>query len=408
MHALTRSHQANKALSALVQQGLTEGQQQLADTVRQLICKLAPQWFEKMDFSNDHIFLEPLLIAWLTHKSPAIPLEQLLCGLIKPDCRPFSVSARTDHEGTAFMAGLGCIQTSLPNTPLTIHMGMDNSVCHVSRGRHNPSFAFYPVNSMQIHGITVFTHINPLLQRFFEAEAGAPEPPLDDGFAHMDAIRTALELIAAFDPEVHQWMTGATRAIQLYKAPLPNSFATLSAHGIAFCNVKEDSDVIFFADDLAHQCGHIIFNAVTLEKRDFIAIDPHTPLRDLTHEQDEGRDVYSAFHGLFTYTLITRVLNRLMHYNDLSASQRHHCLGRIAFYLYKFYLDLGKLDQPGLLTARGLELYQLFATMYEALRSDYVHAIKPLKLDNQPYVFSQRRFLQANPVRPAQVAGLSS
>src|SRR2546426_2901954 len=101
-------------------------------------------------------------------------------------------------------------------------------------------------------------------------------------------------------PALFDALHAVTRRIFLYNAELPTSFATMSAHGVAFLNVKDDNDEVFFVDDLAHQCGHVLFNALTQEKERFLARPADTPMRDFCHDQEDPRTLYSALHGLFT------------------------------------------------------------------------------------------------------------
>ena len=359
-----------------------------------------------MDFTKDQLFLEPLLVAWLTDKTPSIPLEQVLYGLLSPEHRPQWVKVHTDSQGKAFIAGLGYFRTGVANNLINLCIDNHETECDAVVSQEQGAVVFDPIKTMQIHGITIHTGFTPLLHRFFECETFPLVQPSSQVKHYLTSIHDAFDSMRRLDPELYQWIKIATRAIQIYCADSPNSFATLSAHGTAFLNVDTDSELIFFIDDLAHQCGHIIFNAVTLEKSAFIAIDPHTPLQSLTKQPDETRNVYSAFHGLFTYTMITRILNHLMITGELTQLQHHHCLGRMAFYLAKFYIDIRNLDKPGLFCEQGMALYQLFAHVYEEMRRGYIDAIKEMNLKNQPYVFSYKRFIETNPITNSEPVGV--
>jgi len=98
-------------------------------------------------------------------------------------------------------------------------------------------------------------------------------------------------------PVLFDALRSVTRRIVLYSADLPNSFATLSAHGVAFLNVKDDNDEVFFVDDLAHQCGHIMFNALTQEKPRFLARTADTPLRDFCRDREDRARCTRRFTG---------------------------------------------------------------------------------------------------------------
>src|SRR4029077_13343896 len=102
-------------------------------------------------------------------------------------------------------------------------------------------------------------------------------------------------------------------------------------------------------------------NALTQEKERFLGRPAVTPLRDCCPDQDDPRTLYSAFHGLFTYSTILWILTACAMREESSDRQRHEALGRIAFYLNKFAIDLAHLRAPGLLTADGRALHELFA-----------------------------------------------
>jgi HEXXH motif-containing protein len=204
-------------------------------------------------------------------------------------------------------------------------------------------------------------------------------------------------------PALYEAVRTVTRRIVLYNADLPNSFATLSAHGVAFLNVRDDNEEMFFVDDLAHQCGHIMFNALTQEKERFLARPAATPLREFCPDQDDPRSLYSAFHGLFTFSTILWALQASVAREGLSDRQRHEALGRIAFNLRKFALDLDTLAAPGLFTADGRTLYALFESVYDTVWRAHHGVARGFDLADQPYVFDYARFAARNP--PAANAG---
>lgn len=384
-------------LSVLINEELLIGQKSLALTVKKLICNLAPDWFERMDAENDEVFLEPALFAWLTSKRPALPLDQVLFGLSVVSRRPKSISVVTDGLGRAFLPGLGWVETGLAYDQVTLHTDEHAHPGYAIKAGTCPQAVTKLLHHGKTHGISLYERQHPLLRRFFLDDSNLTDATPQSEF--LTPIESALDLIRAMDSTVYRWITLTTKVIQLYSAHQPNSFATLSAHGAAFCNVDTNSDAIFFVDDLAHQCGHIIFNAVTLQKYEYLSIEPHSPLSELVQRPDETRDVYSAFHGLFTYTLITRMMDHLLTSGDLSVCDAHHCRGRMAFYLGKFYTDLMNLQNPDIFSEKGKFLYVSFARCYEELRERHAHEVHDLDLSNQPYTFSSKNFITANPVQ---------
>src|SRR2546422_3580281 len=94
-------------------------------------------------------------------------------------------------------------------------------------------------------------------------------------------------------------------------------------------------------------------------------------MRDFCHDQEDPRTLYSALHGLFTFSTILWTLQACAADGQLSDRQRHETLGRIAFNLKKFAVDLNNLAAPGLFTADGRALYELFESVYETVFGAY-------------------------------------
>lgn len=322
------------------------GQRQLADTVRLLIYRTAPDLFARMPFQDDAAFLDPLLFAWLTASDPPMSLEQTV-----DDAR----AGRPIRIRTALSA--------------------DGAAIELFSGRH------------------------PLLDRFFVEEGGNPDAMQVAEVAndHVGHLRTAFQLMVRHCPDMAADIAATTRRVMLFRAPAPNSFATLSAHGAVFFNVPEGADEVFFLEDIAHQCAHVMFNALTLDKRRFLAVDPAMPLAVITGDPAEPRKLYSAFHALYTYTLICRLLATLCQRPVFAGRQAHELLGRLGYTLSKFGWDLDLLGKPDLYTARGHLCYRRFAAQYRHHVAHWGPLVGRLDFANQPYNFSYERFAASNP-----------
>src|SRR5215218_10017232 len=94
--------------------GVIRGQHQLADNIRLLIYKADADLFGKMDFDNDHQFLEPLLFAYFTNPEPSLSLAHLLFGLVAQQGRPTRINLSTDADGRVHIPGMGELETPAP------------------------------------------------------------------------------------------------------------------------------------------------------------------------------------------------------------------------------------------------------------------------------------------------------
>ena len=326
------------------------GQRELADTLRMLVYKRNSELFEKLDFDNEECFLNPLLFAWFTDHGTVFPLERI-----------FTEYSTERVSGT--------------------YRRITGTATEIAACSH------------------------PLLDRFFVGAAGhATHPEIEQATqAHTAQLNRAFGVLQTHCPDIASAIASCTRKVMLFRAPEPNSFAAMSAHGMVFLNVPEWADEVFFLEDLSHQCAHVLFNAMTFDKKRYLAIDPATMMSEVYGDSDEARTLYSAFHGLATYTLIVRVLSTLRGRSVLDRRQQHELAGRLAFTLKKFGWDLRRLDKPGLFTARGRLVYRRFAAMYEQGMASDGDLVEQLDVSNQPYNFDYASFAARNPLeQPAE------
>jgi hypothetical protein len=374
-------------------EGLARGQRRLADTVRLLIYKADPDLFDFLDYEDDDSFLDPLLFACFTDPAPALKLPQLLAARILPRIHPARISVRTDADGRVVLPGLGELETGLPRATIEIgwdalsgeprgHNGGDNVPTHFRRPLHIAGT-----------NIEVISHRQPLLDRFFVEAGGSPDTIELTAATHRHLVHvvSAFNLLRGYCPDLADEILAGTRLVVLFQAEQPNSFATLSAHGAIFLNVNGAIDEVYFLEDIAHQTGHVLFNALTLAKDRFLLINPDTPL------DRESRTVYSAFHALFTYVTIGQALAALWERRVFDARQAHEALGRLGLVLRKFAYDLALLDRAEFWTPLGRRCWRHFESIFAELQARYAPLTQGFDYSNQPYNFDYRLFAELNP-----------
>lgn len=328
-------------------QALKAGQHALSNTLRELLYRVHPDVFGHLDTDNDDAFLQPELFAHFTLHGPLTELRDTVAQQA-----PASVPA------------------------------------------HRP----WPCAGQ----------IPARFARLFTAEGHAlPRAlPQEDARSHQQHLRRAQLWLARYCPRIARRLQACTRQIYLFRATLPNSFGSMSAHGAVFFNVPEDADEVFFLEDLAHQCTHVAFNAMTHDRRRYLSADPHQSLGDLIKDAAERRSLYTVFHALYTYVVIADVLRTMLNTGELDERQHHEARGRLAYNLLKFRIDLHRMRKPGLYTAKGLMLYKRFAACCAHHTLHDAHHVEGLDLSNQPYNFSYAHFVQCNPLEELQ-AGVS-
>ncbi len=113
---------------------------------------------------------------------------------------------------------------------------------------------------------------------------------------------------------------------------------TLNAHGVVYFNASERDDEVYFVDELVHQCGHVIFNAMTVQRRELFLVDPDAPIADVCPAvpRHEVRSLYTVLHGLYTERAMVQCLRKLDERGKASRGVgRTSCGGALAFIVRK-------------------------------------------------------------------------
>ena len=154
---------------------------------------------------------------------------------------------------------------------------------------------------------------------------------------------------------------------------------------------------MFFIEDLAHQCGHILFSALSVNRDDYLRVDSNTPLQQITGTEGEQRDLYTALHGVFTEALMCIALYYCLEAGVFTEAKMHELLGRLSFVMKRFHLDLLNLNHEGLFTDRGLAIIRDCGRAFDDIFRQTKGRITRFDLSNQSYTFSYDRFAALNP-----------
>jgi hypothetical protein len=381
---------------------LAAGQNALAEKMQAIVTHFAPGLMDLFDVRDDCPFLEPLLFAWAVDSERLVPLEQILFGYIPDSQKPREIAVWADAEGAVEIPRAGYFHTGIHNRLLTMRRGPDGPV--LTEGDAVVAHTYSAPLTPDGLGIEICRHINPLLSQFFADENGS-KPDVDPGLKagrwadmHAATVGKALQIIQACQPNFFSQVQKAVRRIVLYSSRRPYSFATLGAHGIAFLNVPEGADEIFFVEDLAHQCGHVLFSAMTLDPGELLELPPTFPLAKITGEEKETRDLYTTLHGVYTEAWMNLCLDYCCDLAVFSPRQRHELSGRFALILTRFGSDLRSLSYEGVFSEKGTMLVHWFTGIYRDIVSRRREMLSPLNIQNQPYCFRYEEFVSANPV----------
>lgn len=351
--------------------------------------------FDKIDFENEEIYLEPLLYAYLNQKSDfwfdTITLYYQKKGK--------KIKTRTNHNGIIYLPKICYLKTAFPNTELTLEILNDGSY---SLLLNNKEVAFEREELLILDcGIEVIRYYHPLFDIIYKDELKVTNDITIEGVGekHIQSMNLAFQLFEKLNFESYTALKKNVKKILLFEGEKPYSFASLSVHNMIFLNTKPNNNEIFFLEHIAHEGGHVLFNTLTFKtKKEIFTVPYNTPFKEVSGIEWEHADTYSRFHGLFTFTEITSNLLAAYNSNLFSGIKLHELKGRILFILTRYELQLESFEIKDLYTKEGTKWMNCFRETFNKAKHLLEELDKELTLNKQPYDFDFDIFLEKNPI----------
>lgn len=366
---------------------LAQNQISLADTIRMAIYQEDETLFDLLDYENDTLFLEPTCFCYFLSdigSENKISLEQTLFGYIAEEKQPKEITLKADLFGLVNLPNLGYIRAK-PNEILALSWQeiKQNLIPNQFVKNSTIRLCLHPTDHLACQeGVLFNESVEQSLAK------------------HQSQLVEATIFFQNNLPDFWKLIENFTREFVVFSSPNHNSFAGVMQQGTAYFNIENrQKSAVFFIDDIAHQCGHIIFNVLTLETNKFLKVAKDHPLNGFSLNPQESRGVYSAFHGLFTYTTILHSLDNALKSNTLDEIQCHETLGRMGFYMNKFYADLKLMNNTDILTEEGLGYHRQFAECFNTIFQEYGKKLTLFDYSNQPYIFQYDLFQILNPIQ---------
>lgn len=385
----------SREMLAFADERISSGQHAFSMVTRALMFRHRPDLAERLDFEDDSIFLEPVLIARLTQPSdPMADLEQVLFASLSSHDKERGIRVTADANGTVDIPRIGTFVGLPANARLDLAWRGDRPI--LSEGSEPIRSDF--IEPLRIAGVPEVSRCLPsILAPLFRAPTSV-RIDVSAGAHHAAHLRAAFGLLCGLCPDLHRHILGVVRRLVVFALDDHNSFADLRAHGTAFINIAAGDDDVFLVEDLAHQCGHVVFSALTFERDAFLAVPSATPLAAADPTPGEDRTVYTALHGVFTEACMVQALSAWLERDAPPAGsrRRHEIEGRLAFILLRFGRDLSSLRRETYFTAVGDWFVAEFEKMFESALARWRSLVREVDLTNQSYNFNYQRYLHAN------------
>ena len=387
------------------------GKAKLIDNIKILLYKEDNKIFDTINFEDDAIYLEPLFFSFFKDKISYIKDFNLIIFGYGTNQKS-SIKVESDKYGRIYLPNIGWLITNekLKEFELSktenIQLIDEKGVCN---------FEYEPLLFIQDTNIEVLKYHIPLLDQFyFDEHLNKINVEIEEITKHqMSHLTQAFHLINKYVPNHFELIESVTKKVVVFNVDdnLRNSFASLSAQGIAFFNAcQKDYNEVFFIDDIAHQTGHIIFNAMIYDIEEFLNVKPNYVVQELKNDEGqvvETRDIHVVFHALYTYYTTFICLDAMLENNVFLGKQKHETIGRIAFYINKCYSDLLVIDNPinseikssEYFTEKGLQIYNELKNKWKEMYKKWFEVTKHFDMSNQPYNFTYSNFVELNPLK---------
>lgn len=371
-----------------------EGKLQLINGIRMLLFKENEQIFNLLDFDNNEIFMEPLLYSYFNSTIKEMSLMQILYGYIQEDMRPLKINVQSDHTGCIYLPKIGYFLTTEPNSLLEISWDAAKQKYLILKSKKLVNFLFERICYVEHSSIEICVHGNQLLDQYFDDPT---ELNIEETLElHFNNLNPAIAMLKNFSNEFYELFEDAVKKILIYNSKNQRSFATIRANGTAFLRIKKGDSLVYIIEDLLHQCAHVIFYAISWDKHMLFNYPIDTPLKVITGDGMENRELLGAFYSFYTYCWIGLFLD-LMFDSPLALTfDRQEMFGRFTYCMDKFKRDLINFSYPGIFKEVGQEYFEVFKVVYNSLYLKHDKLIESVNLTNQDYEFNMEKFKQLN------------
>lgn len=362
------------------------------DSLKMLLYQRHENIFERIDFEDDKIYLEPLLFAYIMQEEDNW-LDSIIYGYEK---NPKSkIKVFSNNTGIIYIPQIGYFYTQEINKELFLE-SKNNVFFIVDSEGVGISYSFEPIFFLD-ENIEIVKCQHPLLKKIFlDAQDEVVDIEIEKTYTkHIDHANKAIQLIRKYFPAYFDLIKKTIKKVMIFDGE-PNSFANIHAHNMIFLNAHDENDEVFFLDHILHESAHVVFNTLTYDSKFNLFNYPFdTKFSEITGYDEHG-DLYSRFHGLFTFIIINACLEIVINEKALQGKQNEEVIGRFSLNMKRFKTGINMFNIPNLMTKEGQDWYELFVNTFNEIYERKTNLIESIDVSNQSYVFSYKLLRKIN------------
>ena len=362
-------------------------------SIKNILYKKDPLIFDKIDFYNDDIFLEPLLFSAIINNDN----ENIERSLMSYKSNSL---IKIKGKNSIYIPNIGYIKL-INEIPIDSYFFIKktNNILSVTDTYENCiQYKIEPIIYI-LNDIEFLKENDKLLENLFiNKEEEVTHVDFIENKFFENKFKKALKDLEKHSPLFYNQLMLSLKKVIFFKGD-SYCFSTIKVHITIFFYVNDNIiNELFFIEHLLHEGGHIIFNNITFDsKNELFIFDYKTLFKDIEGFEKEHGDLYSRFHGIFTHYLISsnfhNFLKKDVYKGDCDRIKELE--GRFCFDMNKYKISL-ELFSKDILSEKGYELYNIFLAKYHEIINSNSNLINKYNLDNQTYMFSFEKFCQSN------------
>ena len=359
---------------------LINNQTEIINTIKLLIYKESPELLEKIDFDDDTIFIEPLLFAYFNAKKNNLYPHEMLIEIMQG----YFIQKENEQLSKYYNKNSN---TYIPN------------LGYYKNGKQE---RFEEI--LKIGHFEVLKEIHPVQERYFretyKGHITNPNPEHKSVWKeNYKELYNAIAIVEQHLSGFYEELKFANRKIYMHNNPKILNFTTFETLGMLYFYVIEGDNLIYFIEELIHQGSHNFLYYVFHNRKEYFKIDVDTIImRELTKKEWDFRNVYGAFHGLYTVTKRVECFDILLTKNIFYGTQKHELLGRFADQFIRFRTGLELLDFNEVYTEKGFKYYNELDKKCQSILDKYKKIESFFDLTNRDLDFRYNDFCKLNPI----------
>ena len=363
------------------------------DSLKLLLYRRHENIFDRIDFNNDSIYLEPLLYSYVTQQDNNW-LDSIIYGYEKTPKERIMVFS--NKKGIIYIPNIGYFNTN--RLSQTLFLETHNKIFSIKDDDNKDvEFEFEPLFFLN-ENIELVKTQHPLFESLFKNSTEViVDVNIEETFSqHIDHFNIALTAIKENAFDYYNLIKKCVKKVMIYDGE-PYSFAAIQAHNMIFLNANSENDEIFFLDHILHEGAHVIFNTLTYNSKiELFTVPFKTLLSTITQDETDHGELYGRFHGMFTQSNINPCMETCIDKNVFSGRQHRELMGRFSSNMKRFKSGIDKFNIPHLYKKEGAIWYNFFTNRYTELYNRKKDLINFFDVSTQPYVFSYKIFDETN------------